>query len=128
MKAKKLIAIFSVLMIIGTLFSFIAQALPSSDTVRFWATDWARAAVPNLWNGGSIESNNFEIIYMTPSSTETDLTYCIEPGVELHAGDALDVNDYVDHLTTSSITEPYIITKLFGRLFQYIDYNPVGFP
>jgi uncharacterized surface anchored protein len=125
-KSRKILAmVLSVLTIAGTLFSFPMTASAADITVHISDTGWDEAKASNLWNGGTITgTHNFFILYISASK----MLYCIEPGAPLSGGDDLDMNDYVNDLHTPSISDDAVVTKLLGRLFQYVDYGDTGDP
>jgi len=127
MKTSKRITamLLCVLLVAGLLGGIQISAGAAGVTVRMWDTYWDEASAVNLWGGGTIKGKgNFLILY----TAQDTMLYCIEPGMSLTSGDALDLNDYVNTLRTPSIHEDFTVTRLLGRLFQYIDYDKTGLP
>jgi hypothetical protein len=116
--------LLSLFILTGSLFTVPLTAYAADVKVDIVnVPGWTRATVHNLWNGGHIEPFAFPVI-----STGGNLLYCIEPGADLHTGNEMNLNNYVDNITTPSIHEAFAVTKLLGRLFQYVDYSGSGMP
>jgi LPXTG-motif cell wall-anchored protein len=125
-KSKRILSmLLSVLVIAGALFSLPMTASAAGVTASLQSTGWDEAAARNLWGGGTISGNSdFYILYIAPNT----MLYCLEPGAPLSNGEDMDMNNYVDTLHTPSIHEDGMVTRLLGRLFQYIDYGATGSP
>jgi hypothetical protein len=127
-KSKRILALLlSVLTILGTLFSSTMTASAADIHVKMLnpGTEWDEATASPLWNEGRVSgSSNFFILYISSDQ----MLYCIEPGKPLSGGEGLDINDYVNAMHTPSISEDLIVSKLLGRLFQYVDYDTTGSP
>jgi LPXTG-motif cell wall-anchored protein len=125
-KSKRILAmLLCVLTVMGTFFAAPLTASAADATVSFWDTGWDEARAANLWGGGTISgTTNFLIMYIAPDT----MLYCLEPGAPLMVGDGLNINSYVDTMRTPSISEDGTVTRLLGRLFQYIDYGATGSP
>jgi uncharacterized surface anchored protein len=117
--------LLSVLTIAGALFAFPMTASAADITVRIRDTGWDEARASNLWNGGTITGNNN---FMLLSIGGNPMLYCIEPGAPLTGGEGLDMNNYVNVMHTPSISADGAVTRLLGRLFQYVDYGQTGNP
>lgn len=125
-KSKRLLAmLLSVLTIAGALFVSPMTASAADVTVHLSDMGWDEGRAANLWGGGTISGNsNFYAIYISASQ----MLYCLEPGTPLSGGESMDVNNYVNVLHTPSISEDGAVTRILGRLFQYIDYGATGNP
>jgi uncharacterized surface anchored protein len=123
-KRKQFIAIMLCAVMIGAFFITPQASSAAGVNISALDTGWDEAAAPDLWNGGTVSGyDNFFILYA--SST---MIYCIEPGASLMASEDIDINSYVNTLHTPSIKEDGVVTKLLGRLYQYVDYGETGSP
>jgi hypothetical protein len=124
--AKRFLAMFlSVLIAMGAFFVSPMTASAADINVSFYNTGWDEGRAANLWNGGSVSGgDDFYILYIAPST----MLYCLEPGAPLSGGEGLNMNSYVNTMHTPSIKEDGTVTRLLGRLFQYIDYGETGSP
>jgi len=125
-KTKRFIATFlSVILAMGAFFIAPMTASAADISVSMRNTGWDEAPARNLWNGGTISGgDDFFILYIAPST----MLYCLEPGAPLTAGEDMNINSYVNTLHTPSIKEDGVVTRLLGRMFQYIDYGATGSP
>jgi uncharacterized surface anchored protein len=124
-KSKRMLAmILCVITVMGAFFAFPMSASAADISVKMYDTGWDEANATNLWGGGSISGGNFLVLYIS----ESKMLYCIEPGESLSGGEGQNINHYVDKLHTPSIKDDYTVTKLLGRLFQYVDYGDTGSP
>ncbi len=125
-KSKRLWAVLVSAATFMGLFSAFPLAAHAADIiVSVSNTGWAEAAAPNLWGGGTIQGGrNIFVLYTAPDT----ILYCLEPGAPLNSGYGVNVGNYADTLRTPSIHEDGTVTRLLGRLFQYIDYSGTGSP
>jgi hypothetical protein len=125
-KSKRLLAmLLCVLSVMGTFFVSPMTASAADVTVHLSDLGWDEGRAANLWGGGTISGNsNFYAIYISASQ----MLYCLEPGAPLSGGEDMNVNNYVNVLHTPSIHEDGAVTRILGRLFQYIDYSATGNP
>jgi hypothetical protein len=125
-KTRRFIAmLMSALLAMGAFFITPMTASAADVSVSMANTGWDEAPARNLWGGGTISGgNDFFILYIAPST----MLYCLEPGAPLSGGEGMNMNSYVNTLHTPSIKEDGTVTRLLGRLFQYIDYGQTGSP
>jgi uncharacterized surface anchored protein len=125
-KPRRILAmILSAVTVMSVLFALPMTAGAADINVQMYDTGWDEARAADLWGGGSISGgNNFLVMYISSSK----MLYCIEPGASLSGGEGLNINNYVNTLHTPSIKEDGVVTKLLGRLFQYVDYDDSGSP
>jgi hypothetical protein len=125
-KTKRFIAtLLSAILAMGALFISPMTASAADATVSMANTGWDEAPARNLWGGGTIGGgDDFYILYVAPNT----MLYCLEPGAPLSSGEGMNVNSYVNTLHTPSIKEDGAVTRLLGRMFQYIDYGATGSP
>jgi uncharacterized surface anchored protein len=125
-KTKRFIAMFlCVLSVMGAFFISPMTASAADITVSMVNTGWDEGRAANLWGGGTISGNSsMYILYIAPNT----MLYCLEPGAPLSGGEDMNMNNYVNVLHTPSIKEDGTVTRLLGRLFQYIDYGTTGSP
>ncbi len=115
--------LMSIVSLMGIVFAFPLTTHAADITVSVKNTGWAEAAAPNLWGGGTIQGGrNIFVLYVAPET----ILYCLEPGAPLNSGDGVNVGSYADTLRTPSIHEDGAVTRLLGRLFQYVDYSGTG--
>ncbi|NLL52096.1 MAG: hypothetical protein GX248_05265 [Peptococcaceae bacterium] len=83
---------------------------------------YAHDVVNDLMDGSMIsQSKNGSGVlkyYRKPDNSLVPL-YCIEPGVNLHTGDKLDLNEYIRNKTNQTLTEKEDISAMLGRLFLF---------
>lgn len=123
---KRIVAmILSVLTVMGAFFITPMTVSAADITISMQDTGWNKGRAANLWNGGTASGDsNFFILYVGSNT----ILYCLEPGAPVSGGDAIDMNNYVNTLRTPSIHSDGVVTRLLGRLFQYIDYSATGSP
>ena len=83
---------------------------------------YAHDVVHNLMDGSMIsQAKNGSGILKYYRKLDNSLVplYCIEPGVNLHTGDKLDLNEYIRNKTNQTLTEKEDVAKMLGRLFLF---------
>ena len=117
--------LLSVITVMSSLFISPMTASAADINVSFLSTGWGEGRAANLWNGGTISgNNNMYVLYTAPST----MLYCLEPGAPLSSGEGMNINSYVNGIHTPTIKEDYVVSRLIGRIFQYIDYSKTGSP
>jgi len=83
---------------------------------------YAYDTVRNLMDGSTISQakNGAGVLkYYRKSDNSLVPLYCVEPGIDLHTGDNLDLNSYIYNKTNNSLTEKGDVEKMLGRLFLF---------